>query len=409
MKFRLQLVLTLYGIILGTLVAVIAFLFLRLTNFLIYLVWDAGASLFGNPVFWPILICTLGGIFVGLSRKHIGPYPREMDEVMGEFHANGRVSYQGKIWRNLVAALIVLMFGASLGPEAALVSICAGLVTWVGDKLHFTYQQRDALIEFGIGALLSIIFASPLFGIASTQERESAPPVNKKLHIQKIVIYFFSVSAGFLVFYYLLQLNDGPSPFANLGFATVSWPELLLLIPLLLAGKYFGKIYGLFEMVIAFATRKIQAKPVILAVSGGLILGILATLLPYMLYSGEHGVGEISNEYDTMSIYLLLTIGFVKLFVTKICLGTGWRGGHIFPIIFASIAVGFALTKILPVDPIFIVAIFATASCSVILKKPLAAAFLLALFFPIQLWPFIIVAAYLAVYKPKSKNRVSAV
>ncbi|AQY50266.1 hypothetical protein UE46_03955 [Listeria weihenstephanensis] len=404
MKLRLQLVLTLYGIILGTLVAVIAFLFLRLVNFLIYLVWDAGASLFGDPVFWPILICTLGGVFVGLSRKHIGPYPREMDEVMGEFHANGRVSYQGKLWRNLVAALIVLMFGASLGPEAALVSICAGLVTWVGDKLHFTYQQRDALIEFGIGALLSIIFASPLFGIASTQEGE-ANNISKKLHIQKIIIYFFSVSAGFLVFYYLLQLNDGPSPFANLGSATISWPELLLLIPLLLAGKYFGKVYGLFETGITFATRKIQSKPIMLAVSGGLILGVFAFFLPNMLYSGEHGVGEIAKEYDSMSIYLLLAIGFAKLFVTRICLGTGWRGGHIFPIIFASIAVGFALTKILPADPIFIVAIFATASCAVILKKPLAAAFLLALFFPFQLWLFIVVAAYLAVYKPK---RVSA-
>ncbi|MDT0111225.1 chloride channel protein [Listeria booriae] len=407
MKIRLQLFLTLYGAILGALVAVLSFLFIVTVNQLIDLLWDHTLNAMTDPLFWPLIICPIGGIIIGLSHKYIGPYPREMNEIMGEFRGNGRVEYRGRIWRNILAALIVLTFGASLGPEAALVSICAGLVTWVGDRLNFTYQERDDLIEFGIGAMLSIIFVAPFFGIASTME--GRPKVkNRKLYWQKLIIYTISVSTGFLLFYYLLHLRGGDGLFVLLGQSNISWPELLLFIPLVFVGKYFGLMYDVFGKGISWFTSKLPSSPVFLAVMGGIVLGVMAFFLPYMLFSGEHALHHIASESQSMSFLLLLAVGFGKLFVTKFCLGTGWRGGHIFPIIFASIITGFALSHVLPFDAIFMVAIFATASCANILKMPLATALLLILFFPIQLWPFIFAVAYLSLYSPKKRREQKA-
>ncbi|MBC1435382.1 chloride channel protein [Listeria rocourtiae] len=403
MKLRLQFVLSAYGAILGAFVAILSFLFIVTINQLIGLLWNNPHDAFPNPSYWPLIICPIGGIFVGLAQKYIGTYPSEMDEVMGEFHKNGRVEYRGRIWRNIVAAIIILTFGASLGPEAALVSICAGLVTWVGDKLSFTYQERKDFTEFGIGTMLSIIFVTPFYGIVATQEKR--PKIqDKKLHAQKIVIYVISIATGLLLLHYLLGLRGDSGLFVLLGQSTISWQELLLFIPLVFAGKYFGLIYGQFGKIVTWITKRLPHNPIILAVIGGLALGITAYFLPYMLFSGEHYFPDITSASKNMSFLLLLTIGLAKLFITKVCLGTGWRGGHIFPIIFASIITGFAFTHILPFDSIFIVAVFATASCTNILKRPLASALLVMFFFPYILWPFVFVAAYLSAYKPNKKK-----
>ncbi|WP_430534911.1 chloride channel protein [Listeria rocourtiae] len=403
MNLRLQITLSAYGAILGAFVAILSFLFIVTINQLIGLLWNNPHDAFPNPSYWPLIICPIGGIFVGLTQKYIGTYPSEMDEVMGEFHKNGRVEYRGRIWRNIAAAIIILTFGASLGPEAALVSICAGLVTWVGDRLSFTYQERKDFTEFGIGTMLSIIFVTPFYGIAATQEKR--PKIqDKKLHAQKIIIYVISIATGLLLLHYLLGLRGDSGLFVLLGQSTISWPELLLFIPLVFAGKYFGLIYGLFGKIVTWITKRLPHNPIILAVIGGCALGIAAYFLPYMLFSGEHYFPDITNASKNMSFLLLLTVGLAKLFITKVCLGTGWRGGHIFPVIFSSIITGFALTHILPFDSIFIVAVFATASCTNILKLPLASALLVMFFFPYILWPFVFAAAYLSVYKPNKKK-----
>lgn len=55
-----------------------------------------------------------------------------MPEVMAEFKETKRVDYKN-VPKACVSALITLFFGASLGPEAALVNIIGGLSTLVGD------------------------------------------------------------------------------------------------------------------------------------------------------------------------------------------------------------------------------------------------------------------------------------
>ena len=46
---------------------------------------------------------------------------------------------------------------------------------------------------------------------------------------------------------------------------------------------------------------------------------------------------------------MLIVLALVKLFITTLCLTTGWKGGYIFPAMFAGAALGMAAHLIFPV------------------------------------------------------------
>lgn len=45
----------------------------------------------------------------------------------------------------------------------------------------------------------------------------------------------------------------------------------------------------------------------------------------------------ILETYAVYSPIILITIGLAKLLLTNICIKTGWKGGHFFPVIFCGI------------------------------------------------------------------------
>ena len=48
---------------------------------------------------------------------------------------------------------------------------------------------------------------------------------------------------------------------------------------------------------------------------------------------------------------MLIVLALVKLFITTLCLATGWKGGYIFPTMFAGTALGMAAHLIFPGHP----------------------------------------------------------
>lgn len=72
-----------------------------------------------------------------------------------------------------------------------------------------------------------------------------------------------------------------------------------------------------------------------------------------------------------------------------------WRGGKIFPAIFASVAVGTAIAQFIPIQPAITVSLAVVASVTIILEKPLLTAILLIFLLPIPLAPLIFITAYI--------------
>ena len=108
---------------------------------------------------------------------------------------------------------------------------------------------------------------------------------------------------------------------------------------------------------------------------GGLGMGIIGALLPLTLFSGEAETEDLIAHAAEIGVVMLIVLGLVKLFATTLLLATGWKGGYIFPIMFASVALGLALDLLFPEIPVAVCVAATMAGAMVAaLRAPLYAA-----------------------------------
>jgi H+/Cl- antiporter ClcA len=394
--------LVLYGILLGSIVGATVWLFLVTINIGIHFIWEYLPTIFASPSYYTICVTTIGGILVGLTQKYFGTYPRLMPEVMGEYKKTGRIEYRF-VHKATLTAIIVLIFGASLGPEAALVGIIGGLCTWVGDRFTFALKGMNELTEVGIGATLSVIFNAPLFGYLAPNENEGEQ-INEFSKGKKAIVYLATTFAGFSVYLLLSKFDNRGSFIVDFGKGSLSLNEWIAFLPLASIGAIFGFLYFKLEFILDKFIHPFKEYKLTLGIIGGILLGIVGTFLPYTLFSGEHQLKELVVEWSQLSFWVLLFSGVLKLCITAVCLNTGWRGGHIFPIIFAGSSIGYAIASIIPIDPIASVAVVTTAISSYALRKPIAITLLLLMFFPLNLLLPMLGAAAIGNAFPLPKN-----
>ncbi|WP_335382089.1 chloride channel protein [Neobacillus drentensis] len=409
MKFSKLGIIVLFSIIIGGIVGFLTWGFLAVTSFTTHFLWDTLPKTL-HVKNWTLLLCLVGGVLVGLCQKYFGNYPRNMEDVLAEFKETKRVDYRS-VHKSTLTALCVLSFGASLGPEAALVGIIGGLSTWAGDTLKSLVKKKsvfnkygEIITEYSIEATIGLIFRAPLFGATTFFEDIKD---SRRIKLIKIIVYSITTVAGFGVFIFLSKIDYRKISLVDFGSAVVGKNEIIAIIPLILIGLLFAILYEFFGEILHKVFKPLENYKIIKAVIGGLVLGIIGTILPTMLFSGEHQLTELPAEWKGMSIYLLLISAIVKLLITEFCLATGWRGGHIFPVIFAGASLGYGMALLFPIDPVTSVAIVTTSLTSGIMKKPIAAVFILIILFPIKLIIPMIVAAYLPINILKYKNSLT--
>lgn len=379
-----------YSCVLGLIVGVGAALFLTLVNFLIEFVWVSIPHMVSIP-FYPILVGLFGGVLVGLVQTKFGNYPITMHETLSEFKQKGRVTYQDQIGKNFLAAVIVLMFGASLGPEAALSGILGGMITWMGDHLKLTLKNKERLLKLGIGTMLAAIFRAPLAGIGEAFEEHNYPTIDNRL--KRILLYGLSTLFGLIGFLSVKRLFPEESVFTLYFSKTIVWKwQAIVLVPLaFLVGGLFGILFLKIEMITDELARKLN-HPILAALIAGLCIGVFALWSPYFLFSGEHQLFPFSKEAIQFPLFNLVLLGIGKATLTNICFSFGWRGGKIFPAIFSSTAIGFAVVQLFPYTPELIVGVVVATSLTMILNQPYVSAALLLLLFPLQVFPAILIS-----------------
>jgi H+/Cl- antiporter ClcA len=107
---------------------------------------------------------------------------------------------------------------------------------------------------------------------------------------------------------------------------------------------------------------------------GGLAMGIIGAALPLTLFSGEEQTLDLIANAPEIGVLMLIVLGLVKLFVTALLLTTGWKGGYIFPVMFASVALGLAMNLLFPAVPVAVAVAGTMAGALVaVLRAPLYA------------------------------------
>ncbi|MDR0950843.1 MAG: chloride channel protein [Candidatus Ancillula sp.] len=407
-----------FALILGSIVGSISWLFLFLVQWSYDVFWQQlphslihffnsnyGISEGVVNLSYPAAVCTIGGLVIGLLEFKWGKRVVKFEQALGEIKQTGTYRYH-KLYQVLILALIPLVFGGVIGPEAGLSCVIAGMAVWIADhfrNLKSKYAKINANIcEMSIIAVLGSIFGAPLFGFIAPFDNGKQSDLLKR---QKVVIYLTVTFSAFTSFAILTKKIGGLEGLPR--FETIDWQsgDLLWSIPAIALGVIFGIFYSLADNLSNIISRKFAEHAIILPIISGLILGILGGLLPLSLFSGEAQMTDLINNYKTLGAIALFLIALAKVILCPLLYNTGWRGGNIFPVIFSGVAIGYAFSLLTGMPTVLAVTVCTASITGYIMRKPLMVILLLLLCFPIDNLVFVAFAAVIASLVPELPHK----
>ena len=351
---------------------------------------------------WTLLMCVGGGLAIGFFQKRFGELPEDLDTVMGQVKKTGRYEYNN-LGRTSVAALLPLVFGGSVGPEAGLTGVIAGLCTWVGDRMRRFGSDFQDLTRAGVQAALSAVFTAPLYGfVAPLAGSASDIPEQNSIVAPKqwkIAAYFCAVVGALVAFLGLGAVFGGGLGLPHFEGLSIGTSELSWFIVLVVAGCVAGWLFHIGNALSVRIYARLSS-PVTRCVLAGFLLAVVGTVLPLTMFAGESQSEIVMTLYTQIGAGVLIATGLFKPFITALCIKLGWRGGHFFPLIFSGICLGYGFALLLGIDPVFSCAACTAACMAAVMRQPLMASLLLFLCFPVKGIVVMFVAALLAAAVP---------
>jgi H+/Cl- antiporter ClcA len=151
--------------------------------------------------------------------------------------------------------------------------------------------------------------------------------------------------------------------------------DLVRAVPFSLVGAVAGVLFTFMFTHLRRLMQPLKAHVVVRGLIGGIGMGLIGALLPLTLFSGEEQTVELIEQAAEIGFVMLIVLALSKLLATSLLLATGWKGGYIFPIMFAGVALGMAGHLLFPNTPIAVTVAATLAGALVAaLKAPLFAA-----------------------------------
>jgi H+/Cl- antiporter ClcA len=388
----------------GVAAAAATLLFLWAEHGLQDLLWDRiPDALAVDPHPWyAIAVTTIGGLAVGLVVRfvpgHGGPGPAEGHGI-GETHI-ALSAVPGIV----LAALVSLAVGASLGPEGPLLALAAALGPWIATRAGRS-TLGALLTQAGIGSVFALLFGSPL---ASTfLGLEIIAITGHNLYVLLIPVLVASTAGFFAVKVVTSGSFDTLADLALPAYTDIDPVHVLEAVAIGAAGAGAGLLLIAVFRVVDRAVRPLDRAPVAKATVGGLGIGLVALVAgEETLFSGEHELETLLDNPGAKSIGALLLIVGGKMVALSLSLATGFRGGRVFPVVFIGGTLGLTLHQAFDSVPLAVAAACGMAGAAVvILRLPIFVILFVAFFASPLVIPMIVlavVAAYLLTYdKPE--------
>lgn len=349
---------------------------------------------------WIVIVCSVGGLVVGLLNT-VGGRQRgeahDVEESIADAHqaAQGDTGpTDGVFMARVGLGVASLGFGGALGPEAPLIAYVSNLGARLGALLK---MAKDESVQLSVAAALGGLFGTPLSVAATVDVDESGSVTGGKL--SKIGPTLVAALTGLIVLRQVLP-DDVLQPFvAAVGdeasrFGTgLVWAGMAAAAAALVARAALTTLAPARSLVV----RHVPGGPVAHGLLGGIVLGLGGFITPLALFSGHHETQELLLDAHTRSTWSLLGLAGLKLVVLVVVLATGWFGGQIFPVGFAGAALALALGHALGVgSEISLVAAGFTAAAAVLIRRPIMTFLLLLIFFPPDAWPTMALATIAA-------------
>ena len=236
----------------------------------------------------------------------------------------------------LLATVVTLAFGGSVGKEGPCAQIGAAIASFFADVLRLNDEDRRRLVICGIGGGFAAVFGTPISGAIFGIE---------VLYLGRIeyAVLFPCLVSGIVA--HLVCGVQAPVPSLHEGLGGLGKSELVGL------SIVFGAVFGLVALLlietmrgIEHGLRRFEHHPYLVAVAGGVFLAAFYAL------TGEAyaGLGVPTIESALAATGTVAILAFLwKIVATAVTLETGGSGGIVTPLFFIGATSGAALARLL--------------------------------------------------------------
>ncbi|QEU82018.1 ion channel protein [Streptomyces subrutilus] len=300
-------------------------------------------------VAWMLAVLTATGVAVGLVvwkvYGHAGPDPATTGLVDAPLPP-------GVVPGLLLATALALAGGVSLGPENPITAANIALAYWLGRRLS-PGSPATVWVALGAAGTVGALFGTPIAAVLIlTESMVSAPrpvpavPGGRAPTLwDQLFAPLIAAGAGGLTSSLLAAPAFGlPLP----PFSHPRWPDLVAALVIATAGAAVALV-AVYAFPYVHRFFHLLPHPVLALSLGGVVLGLLGALGGRLtLFKGLEEIGELASDVAAYSAGSLALMCVVKLAAVLVACGSGFRGGRIFPSVFAGVALGFTATALVP-------------------------------------------------------------
>ncbi len=292
---------------------------------------------------WMLAVLTATGVLVGLvvwkAPGHAGPDPATLG-------LSAAPMAPAVLPGLLLATMLMLAGGPSLGPENPIIAVNVALAFWFGRRLlpRLPGALWPALAEAAtIGALFGTAVAAALV----VSEALAGRPMKGALW-DNLFAPLAAGAAGAMTTTLIAR------PAFDLGLPPLGRPHAGDVLAALVISSA-GALLGLTAVYAFPYVHRVFARlghPMIALPAGGLVLGLLGALGGHLtLFKGLSEVAELARHPEDRTAGQFAALAVVKLAALLVAASCGFRGGRIFPSVFIGAALGLAAHALVPSVP----------------------------------------------------------
>ncbi|MER5531073.1 ion channel protein [Streptomyces sp. NPDC002677] len=291
-------------------------------------------------VLWMLVMLTATGVAVGLVvwkvPGHAGPDPATLGL---EAVALPPVVLPGL----LLATVLMLAGGPSLGPENPIIAVNVGLALWLG-RLAMPRMPGSLWPALADAATLGALFGTPVAAALVISEALAGKPLKGALW-DNLFGPLMAAGAGAMTTALVAR------PALDLGLPAVGrlrWADLLTALVIAPVAALLGML-AVYAFPYAHGAFRRLGHPMVALPAGGVVLGLLGALGGHLtLFKGLDEVAELAKDPEGWSAGQFAVMAVVKLAALLVAAACGFRGGRIFPSVFIGAALGLCAHALVP-------------------------------------------------------------
>ena len=263
----------------------------------------------------------------------------------------------------IMATFITHLLGGSAGREGAALQIGGSMGGWLGEKMRLDRNSQRVMVLAGMSAVFAALFGTPLTAAVFSMEVICVGVIYHSALLPCALASLISYGTAVL-------LGTKPERFVVHGAAALSFDNAWRAMLLAVGGAVLGILFCV-TMHTASHLYQTRLKNQYLRILVGSALIILFTLaVGTRAYNGagmdvvEHAITE--GELVHPAAFIL------KLLLTAITLGCGFRGGEIVPTFFVGSTFGCLVGPLLGLDPGLAAALALVATFCAVTNCPIA-------------------------------------